>query len=100
MLTEQQSKVHGHRLEGITYTLLVADGFGGQKKNMMIDGMACMWLRKYAQRSIISVTLLCTVVGHFLILRDRVFGKIEKDIKAKLEIVNTTEYEEIILKNI
>lgn len=82
-------------LEGITTIKLVSDGCGGQNKNSIMVGMVCTWLAKDSPESVKNVTLLFPVVGHSFIPPDRVFGRIEKEIQKRENIVNPQEYVDI-----
>lgn len=85
-------------LENINTVKLVSDGCGGQNKNSTMVGMACTWLAKDAPPSVKNVILLFPVVGHSYIPPDRIFGRIEKEVRTKSTILNPEEYEEIFNK--
>lgn len=78
--------------------MLVADGCGGQNKNTTVVGMVCTWLVQNAPPTINKLILLFPIVGHSYIPPDRIFGRIEKEIRKKATIVNPEEYEAVFHK--
>lgn len=79
-------------LSGIRKIHLVADGCGGQNKNSTVIGMVSYWLRNDSPENIKEVELVFPVVGHSFIPPDRVFGRIEKEIKKMDTIIQTEDY--------
>lgn len=75
---------------------LIADGCGGQNKNLTVLAACSFWLLQKAPENIESVELVFPVTGHSFIPPDRVFGNIEKKIKTFVNIVNPDEYRDII----
>lgn len=86
-------------LEHITHIRLVADGCSGQNKNLSVLAMAAKWLKDYAPENIKGVEILFPVVGHSFLPSDRIFAKIEKEIKRREVICSPDEYYEIFLNH-
>lgn len=89
-----------HRLcntnfSGIDTIRLVADGCGGQNKNYIIVGMCSKWLARDSPKNVNKIELVFPVVGHSFMPPDRVFGLIEKKVKARNRIVKPEEYRDI-----
>lgn len=90
-----------HRLQNtvmdttITTIRLFADGCGGQNKNSTMIGMVSKWLKSEAPQHIKEVHIIFPVPGHSFLPADRVFGRIEKRVKAKEVIVSPQEYFDI-----
>lgn len=77
----------------------IADGCSGQNKNTTIIGMASKFFKDYAPKTVQSLPIVYPVVGHSFLPADRVFAKIEKNIK-KLEVIsNPDEYYQIFRKH-
>lgn len=74
----------------ITQIRLVADGCSGQNKNQSVLGMAAKWLQDYAPEYIKGLEIVFPVVGHSFLPPDRVFAKIEKEIK-RLEVITSPD---------
>lgn len=74
---------------------LMADACGGQNKNQALLCMCSKWFLD-APDSIKSVEVIFPVRGHSFLPSDRVFGKIELDIRKQEVISNPEEYLEII----
>lgn len=74
---------------------LIADGCGGQNKNSIMVTMCMYWLATKAPTHIKKLELIFPVAGHSFIPPDRVFAKIEKDVKNQETIVNPSEYMKI-----
>jgi len=70
---------------------LVSDGCGGQNKNNIVVGMVVNWLAN-APAKIKSVELLFPVRGHSFLPCDRLFGRIEKDLKKCNQILDPKEF--------
>ncbi|XP_063219455.1 uncharacterized protein LOC134545805 [Bacillus rossius redtenbacheri] len=75
---------------------LVADGCGGQNKNKILIAMLCKYLAEDAPTSVNQVTLVFPVPGHSFIPPDRIFGRIESQVKKKSTILTRQDYENII----
>lgn len=86
-------------LAGITILRMVFDGCGGQNKNVQMLCMLSWWLVNEAPESIERIELIFPVTGHSFLPPDRVFGRIEKDIRKKEEILSPSEYHGIIEKH-
>lgn len=82
-------------LDHITQVRLVADGCSGQNKNQSLLGMAAKWLQDYAPVHIMGLEILFPVVGHSFLPPDRVFAKIEKEIKSREVMTSPDDYYEI-----
>lgn len=78
-------------LTNIKTVRLVADGCGGQNKNSTMIGMCARWLVD-APSCVKRVQLIFPIVGHSFIPPDRVFGKIEKELKKIEAIIRPEEY--------
>lgn len=78
---------------------LIADGCGGQNKNLTVIAACSFWLLQKAPKNIETVELVFPVTGHSFIPPDRVFGNIEKKIKIHENIVSPDEYKNIIAEH-
>lgn len=78
--------------EQIKRVRLVADGCGGQNKNMTMIGMISSWFLNNAPKHLNGIELLFPMVGHSYLPADRVFARIEKSVKCKEVIINPKEY--------
>lgn len=65
----------------ITNLRLFADGCGGQNKNSHIIHAIMFWLRNQTSTSLKDVTITFPVRGHSYLPADRVFGRVEKEIR-------------------
>ena len=79
---------------GITKVRLVSDGCGSQNKNNITLGMAISWLAR-TPAQIDSVELLLPVRGHSFVPCDRLFGRIEKELKSNNTIIGPSGFHEI-----
>lgn len=82
----------------ITTIRLFADGCGGQNKNVTMIGMRCKWLFTHAPQHVKNVEIIFPVVGHSFLPPDRVFAKIEKELR-KIEVVTDPQKYVKILKS-
>lgn len=82
--------------ENIIVLRIVADGCSGQNKNSGMVAMLGKWLTTEVPRHIKKVEIIFPVVGHSFIPPDRVFARIEKDLKKREVIASPEEYQEII----
>jgi len=73
---------------------LVSDGCRGQNKNNIVVGMAVSWLAQ-APPNIDSIELLFPVRGHSFLPCDRLFGRIEKELKTNNTILEPKGFHEI-----
>nr|XP_024218186.1 uncharacterized protein LOC112211192 [Halyomorpha halys] len=80
-LTEEKTRVRAF-----------CDGCGGQNKNSTFIGMMAYWLLKIAPETVKKVEIVFPMVGHSFLPPDRVFGRIEKEIKAKNVVVEPSQY--------
>lgn len=69
----------------------MADACGGQNKNQALLCMCSKWLLD-APKHIKSIEVIFSVRGHSFLPSDRVFGKIERDIRKHKVIANPSEY--------
>lgn len=81
-------------LSGKNVVRMVADGCGGQNKNMMVIGMAMKWLIN-ASNNIKTIEIIYPVTGHSFLPPDRVFALTEKQIRRLEIIVQPEEYRAI-----
>lgn len=81
-------------LQGIDTVRLMADGCAGQNKNLTLLTMVSKWLL-HAPANVKSVQIVFPVVGHSFLPSDRVFGRIEKEVKRKETIIEPKEYHNI-----
>lgn len=72
----------------------VSDGCGGQNKNNIIVGMIQSWLFE-APDHIKMAELIFPVRGHSFLPCDRVFGRIEKELRTRDAILDPADYHEI-----
>lgn len=61
--------------------------------------MASWWLANKAPKSVERAQLVFPVTGHSYLPPDRVFGRVEKDIRKEEEILSPEEYHDIIRKH-
>lgn len=78
---------------------LFADGCGGQNKNSILIGMCCKWLYSDAPTHLKKMEIIFPVVGHSFLPADRVFARIEKDVRRQEVIMKPEEYVEILKLN-
>lgn len=71
---------------------LCADGCGGQNRNSTMIGMCSYFLFNIAPLNIQSVELVFPVPGHSFLPPDRVFGRIEKQLKKEVTITDPERY--------
>lgn len=84
-----------HIPEEVKVIRLASDGCGAQNKNYYMMGMICSWLLNNAPNHIKSIEYIFPMVGHSFLPPDRVFARIEKDIRKKDVIVDPDEYKNI-----
>lgn len=75
---------------------LMADGCSGQNKNSMMIAMLSKWLTKDAPAHIRLVEVVFPVVGHSFLPPDRVFARIEKELRKVESIVKPIEYLNVV----
>lgn len=83
---------------GISTVRLFSDGCGGQNKNTTVLFMLSNWLLNEAPAHVKTVVLCFPIVGHSFIPPDRVFGNLERQLKAHTVIVNPEHYLETFKK--
>ena len=89
-----------HRLKSTDFSScqivrLVADGCAGQNKNTIMLAMLSKWMTE-APQNVKQIELVFPVVGHSYIPPDRVFAKIEKEVRLHEEINSPQKYLDII----
>lgn len=77
----------------------MADGCTGQNKNSMLIAMLSCWLTKDAPAQIHLVEVVFPVVGHSLLPPDRVFARIEKELRKLENIIKLKEYFDVVEKH-
>uniref|UniRef100_A0A1B6LBY1 DUF7869 domain-containing protein n=1 Tax=Graphocephala atropunctata TaxID=36148 RepID=A0A1B6LBY1_9HEMI len=84
-----------------TYKLirLFADGCGGQNRNSIMVNMLSYFLMNNAPNNIKKIELIFPVPGHSFLPPDRVFGRIEKELKNLPNITNPKVYVEVFAKH-
>lgn len=87
-------KIPGH----ITNLSLCCDGCGGQNKNNHVMHMLMIWLYKCAPPTLKSITICFPVRGHSYLPADRVFGRVEKELRAYSVLKSPQKYYEIYSK--
>lgn len=75
---------------------LMADGCGGQNKNSMMVAMCMLYFAKHAPKNVASIELIFPVTGHSFLPADRVFGRIEKQVKRHEMILNPVQLLDLI----
>lgn len=82
--------------EKIKVIRLASDGCGGQNKNTTVMGALCVWFLNYAPQTLETLEFIFPIVGHSYLPSDRVFGRIEKEIKKTSDpIVDPDQYNNI-----
>ncbi|VEN36138.1 unnamed protein product [Callosobruchus maculatus] len=84
--------------ENVERLRLMCDGCGGQNKNTTMIGMLCSWLQK-APAHLQQIELIFPMVGHSFLPSDRVFARIEKDIKKHEVLVLPQDYVNIFAEH-
>lgn len=79
-------------LHGIDTIRLMADGCGGQNKNSTFIGMCLKWFETEAPNMLGQIEIIFPITGHSFLPADRVFAKIEKEIKGIEVILNPDQY--------
>lgn len=69
---------------------LFSDGCGGQNKNQVLLGMLCKWFHCHAPSHIKNIIYIFPIVGHSYLPPDRVFGRLEKQVK-KISTISTAD---------
>lgn len=77
---------------------VAADGCGGQNKNKIVIGMLLKFLSQDAPRNVKRIVLVFPIVGHSYIPPDRVFGRIETDVKKHTTLLTDQSYIDIFNK--
>lgn len=84
--------------ENVTDLRLFSDGCAGQNKNNHIIHMLMIWLNRKAPPRMKTITMFFPVRGHSYMPADRVFGRVEKLLRAHTEIKSPEKYREIYVK--
>lgn len=82
-------------LEGKKMLRLFCDGCGGQNKNSHIVHCLMFWLVNESPDNIKEFFLTFPVRGHSFLPADRVFGRVEKEVKTVPVITQKEEYQTI-----
>ena len=77
---------------------LFADGCGGQNKNSHVIHALAMWLLKDPPTLLKNVIFVFPVRGHSYLPADRVFGRVEKELKKHATIVLPDDYVKLYSK--
>lgn len=81
--------------DNIYHLRLFCDGCGGQNKNNHIVHMILFYLLNDSPPHLKDITLFFPVRGHSFLPADRVFGRLEKEIRKKSVITSKDEYQNI-----
>lgn len=84
--------LNGIDLAGISVLRLFCDGCGGQNKNSHIVQALLFWLVNKSPENLKEILLTFPVRGHSFLPADRVFGRVEKEIRTKPVIISKDEY--------
>lgn len=87
------------KFEGIREVRLAVDGCAGQNKSSTVLCMLLWWLQNEAPSEISVVSLVFPVTRHSFLPPDRVFGRIEKDVRKHEKILNSQSYQMIFFKS-
>lgn len=85
-------------LAGIKLLRLFCDGCGGQNKNSHLIHALYFWLKKKSPAHLTEILLTFPVRGHSFLPADRVFGRVEKELRRITSIKLKEDYEEIYTK--
>lgn len=80
---------------GITKVRLFCDGCGGQNKNRHIIQSLAFWLANSDLENLQSIEMFFPVRGHSYLPADRVFGRVEKQMRRIKEVILPSEYNAI-----
>lgn len=86
-------------LNEIEVLRLFADGCGGQNKNSHVIHTLIFWLKNHAPSNLDKIIVTFPVRGHSYLPADRVFGRVEKDLRKKPLLLRPQEYHEIYAKH-
>lgn len=78
---------------------LFSDGCAGQNKNCHIIHLLSYWLYNEAPETLDTILLVFPVRGHSYLPADRVFGRVEKELRKKSTILNKEDYEKVYEKH-
>lgn len=81
-----------HDFEGINCIRLFCDGCGGQNKNSHIVHVLLFWLQQLSPENLKQIQLGFPVRGHSFLPADRVFGRVEKELRRHPIITTPEEY--------
>lgn len=77
---------------------LVCDGCGGQNKNQVVMAVTAKWLITSAPGNIKRIEFIFPTTGHSFLPSDRVFGRIETELKKYETIIRPEEYKDVFKK--
>lgn len=81
-----------HDFEGIHTIRLFCDDCGGQNTNSHIVHLLLFWLQKLSPENVEKIQLFFPVRGHSFLPADRVFRRVEKELRCHPIITTTEEY--------
>lgn len=90
-----------HHLNSLTLTpdintlRLFCDGCGGQNRNSYIIHILYYWLKFKSPPTVTEIIITYPVRGHSFLPADRVFGRVEKDLRKHPVLPLKTDYEAI-----
>lgn len=89
-----------HHLNSLTLTdihtlRLFCDGCGGQNRNSYIIHTLYYWLKFKAPTAVTEIIITYPVRGHSFLPADRVFGRVEKDLRKHPVLILKSDYETI-----
>lgn len=84
--------------ENVQKIRLFSDGCGGQNKNSHMLHMLMFWMFKFAPKSIKEIEYIFPVRGHSYLPADRIFGRLEKELRRHEKIVFPEDYNKIYSK--
>lgn len=79
----------------LTQFVFFADGCGGQNKNQHVVHALSYWLQNKSPRTIKEIVMYSPVRGHSYLPADRVFGRVEKNLRKVEEILDPNAYIQI-----
>lgn len=82
-------------LTGTKILRLFCDGCGGQNKNSHVVHALYFWLKQRSPEDLLEIHLTFPVRGHSFLPADRVFGRVEKELRKTTTITKKEGYEEL-----
>lgn len=90
--------LRNQNFENITKIKLFADGCAGQNKNSHVMHLLMYWLYKEAPPHVTEIIITFPVRGHSYLPADRVFGRVQKEIKRHSRIILPKDYQNLYEK--